>query len=150
VVWSHEPSETRLSRLFGFAFLFFRLTDMCRDDSKHRYRRPWCEQMGSHRWGTFLFPCQVMMPEETSCQSPCSAGFFLKEISAIVRAICQENHHPPFSWTTILHNNIARVGWRGRGYFAPEPASRTRPRRILTRIVTKPLCGSWSWGGQHP
>jgi hypothetical protein len=34
--------------------------------------------------------------------------------------------------------NIARVGWRGRGYFAPEPASRTRPRRFPTRIVTKP------------
>lgn len=51
------------------------------------------------------------------------AESFLKGISAIVRAICQAERGAQSQLTPL-------VPQRGRSYFAPEPASRTRPRRI--------------------
>lgn len=64
-------------------------------------------------------------------------GFFLKEISAIVRATCPEAGSPRKS--PQQHNTQTPPSSldtpcrpRSRSYFAPEPASRTRPRRTHT------------------
>jgi hypothetical protein len=58
------------------------------------------------------------------CQ-PRQAGSLLKERSAIVRAICL--------MTLLTQSRTRRV--RSRSYFAPEPASRTRPTQSTAAAV---------------
>lgn len=77
---------------------------------------------GLHRWGRLL---EHALTALYTVRRSHQAGSFLKEISAIVRVICQS-----LSLKRSRHEREAL----GRDYFAPEPASRTRPRRILWRI----------------
>jgi len=82
--------------------------------------------------------CTFSTPDVAHRQ-PRLAGSFLKERSAIVRATCRE--HQPFLPTPpsrpILEGWWGGGNGRGRGYFAPEPASRTRPRRICAHIPSR-------------
>jgi hypothetical protein len=62
------------------------------------------------------------------------AGSFLKEISAIQRAICRKSLVDEAECQTTTTFSNGRDGPRCRSYLAPEPASRTRPRRIRSTI----------------
>lgn len=95
-----------------------------------------------HVWGSrdrgSLFPTCHGCPSH-------QAGSFLKERSAIVRAVCLDIPH------LALRQDHDEV-WEGcgRGYFAPEPASRTRPRRILLAFPgehTRPGCSETLFEG---
>ncbi|KAI1422866.1 hypothetical protein F5Y12DRAFT_760413 [Xylaria sp. FL1777] len=61
-------------------------------------------------------------------------GFFLKEISAIVRAICRKVRASPLCLQGA--QNLRPCLGRGRSNFAPEPASRTRPRRTHPTLTS--------------
>lgn len=76
----------------------------------------------------------------SSCVCYCQcrqAGFFLKEISAIVRATCRGGSSHQWSRKATTLGCLDPPSNRGRGYFAPEPASRTRPRRTWS-IISNP------------
>jgi len=114
--------------------------------------QPRCGQTGPHRlgWracdGGLVMRCvdptcrgrlgrfKVTSPP-LSAVSTDQAGSFLKERSAIVRAICRNTsrsyHHPLLAPFKTFKGGVGGgMGGRGRGHFAPEPASRTGPRRI--------------------
>jgi len=120
------------------------LSAVCGDlEGKIEYHQPRCGQSSSHRWyrvvsvrlaescvGSSIDP----FPWHTRLLEAFMAGSFLKESKRDSKGdmpggfLGWETQHDPLLNCQDKNNGRGHV--RGRGYFAPEPASRTRPWRI--------------------
>jgi len=85
----------------------------------------------SRQWRKDVMPlCRISCHDREDSQRHPRSRSFLKGTSAIVRATCQEQSD--------------KTQQRGRSHFAPEPASRTRPRKIYILQLHPPFDAMWS------
>ena len=99
------------------------------------YHQPRWKQMGLHRWGGIRVCPQIYFARTRTPPDP-SGGVLSEGDTRDSKSNMPRNQPLPHPLTPP-HRQARGVGGRGlgRSYFAPEPASRTRPRRTRPAIA---------------